>query len=145
VAKASLARIPVFGLATRMAQMIFIDRENNPGALQRLNQSIAELRDGISAYFFAEGTRSPDGRLMAFKKGGVMLAIKARLPIVPITITNSHNLLPKHKLRIKAGTIRVIISPPIETTDYDESGKDNLLASVRSAINRNLLIQGHHT
>ncbi len=142
VAKSSLSRIPVFGLATRMAKMIFIDRENNPAALQRLNQSIAELRNGISALFFAEGTRSPDGRLMAFKKGGVMLALKARLPIVPITIANSHNLLPKHKLRIKPGIIRVIISPPIETADYSEDEKEDLLVSVRSAISRNLSQQG---
>ena len=141
VAKASLARIPVFGLATRMAKMIFIDRENNPSALERLNKSISELRDGISAYFFAEGTRSVDGRLMAFKKGGVMLALKARLPIVPVTITNSHDLLPKNKMRIRPGIIRVIISPPIETAGYDESGKDDLLAKVRSVISRNLMPQ----
>ena len=142
VAKYSLSKIPVFGLATRMAKMIFIDRENNPSALQRLNKSISELRDGISAYFFAEGTRSKDGRLGPFKKGGVMVALKAKLPIVPITIANSHDLLPKHGLHIRPGTINVIISPPIDTTDYSEETKDDLLASVRSAISQNI---GRHS
>jgi len=138
VGKRSLSRIPVFGLAARMAKMIFIDRDNSAGSLETLNRSIAELKDGISAYFFAEGTRSEDGCLRAFKKGGVMLALKARLPIVPIAITNSHNLLAKHSLRITSGTIRVIISPPMETTGYTEDKKDHLLEAVRSAISRNL-------
>lgn len=138
VGKRSLSRIPVFGLATRMAKMIFIDRENNASARETLDRSIAELKDGISAYFFAEGTRSEDGCLRAFKKGGVMLALKARLPIVPITITNSHHLLPKHRLRIRPGTIRVVISPPLETAGVAESQKDDLLASVRAVISRNL-------
>ncbi len=139
VAKQSLARIPVFGLATRMARMIYIDRENTRSALKRLNQSLTELRDGISAYFFAEGTRSSDGRLMPFKKGGVMLAIQAHLPVVPITIANSHRLLPKNRLYIKPGTIRIIISPPITTRDYNENNKEDLLETVRSVIHHNLL------
>ncbi|MGD0822702.1 MAG: lysophospholipid acyltransferase family protein [Desulfomonilia bacterium] len=138
VAKKSLTRIPVFGTAIRLARMIVIDRDDAQGAREAINRAMHELTGGISAFFFAEGTRSLDGKLKQFKKGGVMLALKTKLPIVPITIIGSYDLLPKNANRIKPGMVRVIISDPIDTKDYTEDDRDALLERVRSVISANL-------
>lgn len=136
VGKASLARIPVFGLATRLIKVIYIDRSDSKRAIETLNQAIGALRGGVSALFYAEGTRSPDGRLRTFKKGGVMLAMQAKLPIVPVTVVGSFGVLPKKQLHIHPGRIRVVIADPIEPSAHAD--RDALLAAVRDAIQENL-------
>lgn len=138
IGKRSLEKIPLFGWAARRARVIFIDRSDSHKSIETINKAIKELRDGISAYFFAEGTRNFNGKLQSFKKGGVVLALKARLPIVPITILDSHKLFPKRALRIKPGVMRIIIGDPIETFPYGEGDKDMILEKVRSIIAQNL-------
>ncbi len=134
IAKGSLEKIPLFGWAARRAKVIFIDRKDTPQSVARINQVISELKEGISPYFFAEGTRSVGGKLQAFKKGGVVLALKAKLPIVPITILDGHKLFPKRAFRIKPGTINVVIGDPVETSSYAEEDRDTVLEKVRSTI-----------
>jgi 1-acyl-sn-glycerol-3-phosphate acyltransferase len=138
VAKKSLEKIPIFGWGARQIGVIFIDRSDTPQAIARINQTIKELKGGVSAYFFAEGTRGIGGKLQPFKKGGVVLALKAGLPLVPITFLDSHKLFPKKALRIKHGTMRVIVDDPIDTSGCGEKEKDLLLEKVRSAIAENL-------
>jgi len=138
VGKRSLGRIPLFGSAIRLARMILIDRDDAKNARNIINGAVRELKDGISACFFAEGTRSLDGHLQKFKKGGVMLALNARLPIVPVTIIGSHLLLPRNALGIKSGVLRVIIGDPIDTSGYSEKDRDMLLDKVQSVIRGNL-------
>jgi 1-acyl-sn-glycerol-3-phosphate acyltransferase len=138
IAKQSLEKIPLFGWAARRAKVIFIDRSNSPKSIERINQAIRELTDGISAYFFAEGTRGVGGKLQAFKKGGVVLALKAKLPIVPITFLDSHRLFPKRALRIKPGVMNVIVDEPIDTAPFTEEDRETVLEKVRSIIFENL-------
>lgn len=142
IGKQSLEKIPLFGWAARRAKVIFIDRSDSPKSIARINQAIKELKDGISAYFFAEGTRSVGGKLQAFKKGGVVLALKAKLPIVPITILDGHKLFPKRALRIKPGVMRVIVDEPIDTTPFTEEDRETVLERVRSIIFQNLQRHG---
>ena len=138
VAKKSLGTIPLFGWGARRIGVIFIDRSDSPRAIARINEAIKGLKGGVSAYFFAEGTRGTGERLQPFKKGGVALALSAGLPIVPITFLNSHRLFPKKALRIKPGTMRVIVDDPIDTSGYGENDKDRLVEKVRSVIAGNL-------
>jgi 1-acyl-sn-glycerol-3-phosphate acyltransferase len=138
IAKKSLEKIPIFGWGARQIGVIFIDRGDTPQAIARINQAIRKLKGGVSAYFFAEGTRGTGERLQPFKKGGVALALSAGLPIVPITFLDSHRLFPKKALRIKPGTIRVIVDDPIDTSGYGEQDKDRLVEKVRSVIAGNL-------
>lgn len=142
VAKKSLAKIPIFGWAAKLAHMIFIDRTDNAKAVEVINKAVRDLKDGISAFFFAEGTRSIDGMLKSFKKGGVVLALKAKLPIIPITIVGSHALLPKKALRIRPGKIKIIIGDPIDTSSYSEADKDLLVNKVRDVIAETLQRSG---
>ena len=97
-----------------------------------------DLTGGISAFFFAEGTRSLDGKLQKFKKGGVMLALKTELPIVPITIVGSYDLMPKKTFRVKPGVVKVIIGDPIDVSAYTEDDRELLLDRVRSVISTTL-------
>jgi len=138
VAKRSLAKVPIFGWCAKLGKIIFIDRGNSKAAIETVNKAIAELKDGISAFFFAEGTRSLDGKLLPFKKGGVVFAIKSKLPIVPITIVGSYKLLPKKCLRIRPGTLKIIVGKPIDTAQYTEKDRDYLLYKVRETIRKNL-------
>jgi 1-acyl-sn-glycerol-3-phosphate acyltransferase len=138
IAKGSLEKIPLFGWAARRAKVIFIDRKDTPQSVARINQVISELKDGISPYFFAEGTRNVGGNLQTFKKGGVVLALKAKLPIVPVTILDGHKLFPKSAFRIRPGTMKVIVGAPMETSSYAEEDRDTVLEKVRATIHQTL-------
>jgi len=113
IGKLSLSRIPVFGPAARRAGVIFIDRGDSEKARKELNRTITALKNGVSTLFFAEGTRSADGRLLPFKKGGVMLALQTGLPVVPVTVTGSYALFPKKQWFIRPGTVHVEIGNPL--------------------------------
>jgi 1-acyl-sn-glycerol-3-phosphate acyltransferase len=134
VAKKSLSRIPVFGWATKLGRMIFIDRADSAGAIETLNKAVSGLRNGISAYFFAEGTRSETGEMRPFKKGGFILAMKARLPVVPVTIIGSDRLLPKGRIGIRSGIMRIVVGDPVDTAGYTEETRDLLLRKVQDII-----------
>jgi 1-acyl-sn-glycerol-3-phosphate acyltransferase len=138
IGKSSLAKIPVFGWAAKSARLIFIDRSNNAKSIETINKAIKDLKDGISAFFFAEGSRGINGVLQSFKKGGVVLAIKAKLPVIPITIIGSYKLLPRSAIRIRPGILKVIIGDPIDTSSYGDDDKDILLQKVRNVIEKTL-------
>ena len=138
IGKSSLAKIPVFGWAAKSARIIFIDRSNNVKSIETINKAIKDLKDGISAFFFAEGSRSMNGVLQSLKKGGVALAIKAKLPVIPITIIDSYKLLPRSAIRIRSGILKVVIGDPIDTSSYGDDDKDILLQKVRNVIEKTL-------
>ena len=83
---------------------------------------------------FAEGTRSPDGRLLPFKKGGFILAIQAGVPVVPVAILGGHELLPKGSLRPRRGTMRIAFGEPIDTSGYSMETRDSLIEVARERI-----------
>lgn len=120
VVKKELFRIPFFGYVMRTTGYIPIDRSGGREAIRSLQAAAAQVQEGTSVVVFPEGTRSPDGRLRPFKVGGILLAIKAGCPVVPVAISGSHRVLPKGSFRVRPGRIRVKIGPPIPTV---ESGK----------------------
>jgi len=138
VAKRSLLHVPVFGWALWLAGFIFIDRSNRDQAIKSLDRAADRLRRGTSVAIFAEGTRSPDGALLPFKRGGFVLAIQAGVPVVPVTITGGREVMPKGRLRIRPGTIAVHFGAPIETKGYTYETRDALIARVRADIERRL-------
>jgi len=138
VIKKSLLKIPIMGQAFKLGRMIPIDRNDHKKSIETINRYARELRNGISAHFFGEGHRTRDGNLQPFKKGGIMFSITSKLPVVPITIVNSFNLLPSGALYIKKGTIRIIIGTAISTKDCCLENADLLLDKVRSVIAENL-------
>jgi 1-acyl-sn-glycerol-3-phosphate acyltransferase len=88
--------------------------------------------------FYAEGTRSPDGQIHAFKKGGVTLALRTGLPIIPLAISGTWKLLPKNALLIRpGGKVKIVLAPPIETTGMTLDDRDALNERVRATIVEN--------
>jgi 1-acyl-sn-glycerol-3-phosphate acyltransferase len=137
-AKKELFSIPVFGWAMKSAGMIRVDRKNKTKAKRSVNHALQHLQDTTaSAVLFPEGTRSTNGKLLPFKKGGFILAIRSKLPIVPITIIQSGNALPKGSLFIRKQHIQFIIDKPIYTENYCEDDRNVLLNQCREVIQKN--------
>jgi 1-acyl-sn-glycerol-3-phosphate acyltransferase len=83
---------------------------------------------------YPEGTRSPDGRLLPFKKGAFLMAVEAGVPVVPVTISGSFRVMPKGKVRVVPGTIRVTIHEPINTEGYSRANVSELVDRARSQV-----------
>lgn len=134
VTKRELLFIPVFGWALWFAGFIFIDRSDRERAISSLEQAARRVRGGTSIIVFAEGTRSPDGSLLPFKKGGFILALQAGAPIVPVSIRGGHALMPKGRLIAAPGTIEVVFGEPVETSEFSMETKESLIQVVRGRI-----------
>ena len=134
LAKRSLFRIPCFGWAIKLGGFIGIDREDRSRARESFSAAVAQLRAGASTLVFPEGTRSLDGRLLPFKRGGFLLALKSGLPIVPVGISGSLAVKPKGSLRITPGRVVVHYGRPIETEDFGIRGREELTSRVRQGI-----------
>jgi 1-acyl-sn-glycerol-3-phosphate acyltransferase len=135
IAKRQLFAIPVFGWAMKKAGYISIDRENAREALKAIEEASRRIREGTNIIIFPEGTRSADGKLLPFKKGGFTLALRAMVPVVPIGIYGSSALQPKgSSLPGKKGVIYIEIGDPIVLEGMDRSQKTRVMDDVRTAI-----------
>lgn len=135
VYKRELEKVPVFGWGLRWSNYIGIDRGRGAEARRSLDEAIGKIRNGASVLLFGEGTRTADGRLQPFKRGAFHLAVRAGVPVVPLTINGSYGIVPKHSLRIRPGTVDLVLSPPISMETV--TGKDaelELMERVRTAI-----------
>jgi HAD superfamily hydrolase (TIGR01490 family) len=131
VAKKELANSPGFGLMFRLADVAFVDRQDNAQARQALEPAVRKLRDGISLVIAPEGTRSATPALGPFKKGAFHVAMQAGVPIVPIVIRNSGELMWRGATTIHAGTVQVAVLPPVATEGWDVAGLDGHIRQVR--------------
>ncbi|MBS8240442.1 1-acyl-sn-glycerol-3-phosphate acyltransferase [Marinobacter lipolyticus] len=131
VIKKELRKVPLFGLALETSRNLFIDRSKGSDALSSIKRGVAQLPDGTGILLFPEGTRSRDGQLLPFKKGGFVIARDGGLPILPVTIRGSHDRLPKGTAAFSPGLIDVIIHPPVATAGRTV---EELMGEVRGTI-----------
>ena len=134
IAKKELFRIPAFGQAMHRIGYIPIDRSHGRQALKSLDEAAGRIAAGSSVLIFPEGTRSANGRLQEFKTGAVLLAIKARVPIVPLGFNGSYEVLPKGQLLPRSGEIVIHIGSPISTDHYKTSDKQVLASELHAAV-----------
>ncbi len=113
IAKKELFDIPLFGASMRRGGYIALDRGDGRKALQSLDAAAATIHQGKSVVLFPEGTRSPDGNLLPFKRGGFILARKADVPVVPVTINGSGKINPASQIRLYSGDITITLHPPV--------------------------------
>ena len=134
LAKKELFDIPFFGFAMKRAGYIPVDRADRKKAIASMGDAADRIRQGVSVIIFPEGTRSLDGNLLPFKKGGFMLALESGIPIIPIGISGSIDLMQKQSLRIQGGVVRLRFFPPIETAERTAEDRDRLMEEVHAAI-----------
>jgi 1-acyl-sn-glycerol-3-phosphate acyltransferase len=139
VAKKSLFDIPIYGKALAHSGHISIDRDNRRAAMESLNAAVETAQSGISPLIFPEGTRNTElDDLMEFKIGGMILALKCGLPVVPFVMTGTGKVMPKgakiidnrHMVRFKA---LPVIDPSQYTIKDREAFKDDLRAMMSAA------------
>ena len=134
LAKAELFKIPIFGRAMRAAGYVKIDRFNQKSAFESLREAARKMKNGVSVMIFPEGTRSRDGNIRPFKKGGFIMAVDSKVPIVPVILQGTWTIMAKSSLRINTGEVSLNIETPIATTGYTRDNKDDLIESVRTVI-----------
>jgi 1-acyl-sn-glycerol-3-phosphate acyltransferase len=132
--KAELRKLPILVRAFDLAGFVPLERGNRDQSLPAIDRAADALREGNSFLIFPEGTRSRTGELLPFKKGGFILAIKGQAPIVPVAISGARAAMRKGSLLIYPVTVRVRVSPPIETTGMALDDRDRLVEAVRAQI-----------
>jgi 1-acyl-sn-glycerol-3-phosphate acyltransferase len=136
LAKSELFKIPVFGRAMLGAGYVKIDRFNQESAFESINEAARKMKDGVSVMIFPEGTRSKDGSIRPFKKGGFVMAVDSGVPIVPVVIRGTWPIMAKSSLRINHGKVEMTLAKPIDTIGYSRETKEDLMERVRTAIFR---------
>lgn len=134
VMKAELRRIPFIGMGCEKAGHIFVDRRNHKQAARAINEALERLGDGIGILFFPEGTRSNDGQLLPFKKGAFHTAIEQQVPILPVTVSGTKEILPNKTLWLFPGRAKLVIHPAIETHGLAHEDLETLKQQTRNAI-----------
>jgi 1-acyl-sn-glycerol-3-phosphate acyltransferase len=132
--KESLFKWPIAGQAFTLAGFIPVNRGDRESAIASVEKATESLRRGQSFLIYPEGTRSPDGRLQEFKKGAVVMAIKAGVPIVPVACSGAHRVMRKRSLKIYPGKVLVEFLEPIDPSGYAFEQRDDLNDRVHDAM-----------
>jgi 1-acyl-sn-glycerol-3-phosphate acyltransferase len=138
VIKEELRTYPVLSFAAEKGGQIWIDRSNPKAAYESLLKAKDKLTGGTSMMVFPEGTRSRTGELGEFKRGAFRAAVELDLPILPITIINTRNILPPKTLDLFPGRAVMKIHEPVDTNDYDERSLNRLISDVKAIIQKAL-------
>ena len=133
MAKQELFRYPLLGRAMRMASLIPVDRGNRESGIAAVRAAAQVVKQGIHMTIYVEGHRSRDGRLLPFKKGPFYLAQECQVPVVPITISGTHELMPKGSFAIQSGWVTVTFHEPIPPEEF--GSREHLMGRVRTTIN----------
>jgi 1-acyl-sn-glycerol-3-phosphate acyltransferase len=135
IIKKSIFRIPILGWTMRYVGCVPVDRKGESGGRGSIEKASGLMRErGYSFLIFPEGTRSVDGKLHRFRRGGFFLAIAGGAPIVPVTIRGTFELMPKGRFGAKRGKVSVIFHPPVPVDGYSERNVAELVEKVTAAV-----------
>jgi 1-acyl-sn-glycerol-3-phosphate acyltransferase len=134
--KKELFKVPILKRIMLIGSLVPVDRGNRDAGISAVREATRAIEQGLNMTIYVEGKRSFDGKLLPFKKGPFYLAEECNVPVVPITISGTQEVMPKARFAISPGTVTVEFHDPIEPKDFGE--RDCLMAKVRAAINRGL-------
>jgi 1-acyl-sn-glycerol-3-phosphate acyltransferase len=134
--KKELFSYPILGKIMLIGSLVPVDRGNRDAGISAVREAVKAIQQGLNMTIYIEGKRSFDGRLLPFKKGPFYLAEECKVPIVPITITGTQEVMPKARFAIQPGTVTVQFHDPIEPADFGD--RECLMAKVRSVIDSGL-------
>jgi 1-acyl-sn-glycerol-3-phosphate acyltransferase len=143
VMKKELSQIPFFGWVAQATGHYFVSRDSSIKSLQEIDKVTERIRSGPSVLIAPEGTRSNDGRLLSFKRGGFFLAMRTGVPVVPMAILGGKEIMPKGSMKINSGYIKIRILPPINVKSLPSGkiGREELSRLVKEALEE-AVIQG---
>ena len=136
MAKSELFKYPLLGRAMRMASLVPVNRKDRDAGITAVKAAAEVVKQGINMTIFVEGGRSFDGKLLPFKKGPFYLAEECRVPVVPVTVSGTHFVMPKKRLAIKPGLVTVTFHIPVQPDEFGT--REDLMERVKAAINGGL-------
>jgi len=142
LAKKELLKVPILGYGMGFVNILAIDRTNRESALRTTKAATDRLRAGTSFGVFAEGTRARPGELLPFKKGGFYMAVEAGVPVVPVAMKYTDELMGKGTGVARPGTAEMVVLPPIETAGLSGDEVKRLTAQTHAAIAEELGVGG---
>lgn len=134
VMKQSLRRIPFVGKACEAAGFIFVDSSSPKAAAKTIHEAEAQLKNGASIAIFPEGSRTQTGKMDKFKKGAYQMALDLKLPIVPITINGSYDVMPIGSVLINPHKLELIIHDPIPTDHIQLENMREAAVKIRELV-----------
>lgn len=134
IIKQSLARVPLLGRAMLAGGFIAVDRSAKQSRKQALDAAVKTLRSGVSLLVFPEGTRNDSGQLLPFRPGPFQIAIRAGVPVVPITVHGATAIMPRGASHLRPGRVTLHFHPPVETAGLGADRAFELMRSVRAAM-----------
>ena len=135
LAKKELLKVPVLGVGMGFVNVMAIDRTNRENAIRTTEAAAKRIQSGVSFAVFVEGTRAKPGELLPFKKGAFYMARQAGVPVVPVAIKNSDVLMGKGTGEARAGTLEMVMLPPVETSGIEtDEDMNRFIAAVRDSI-----------
>lgn len=138
-----LFHVPFLGGHLRRAQHIPVDQRDARAAMRSLLRAAGRVRGGEAVFIFPEAHRSPDGQLQPFVSGAFFLALKAQVPVSPMALVGTREILPPNSYHIRPGRVRLLIAPPIATAGRAASEAAALAAEARAAIAALLAGEAH--
>lgn len=138
LAKKEVFRIPILATAMRQAGIIPVDRADHDAAAASVNRAIENLKHGLSYVVFPEGTRSVDGHLKPFKKGSFVMAIQARVWVVPVAVIGTQKLMRKGEWFVRPGEVVLRFGLAVDASQYTLDQRQELLDRVHSLLAANL-------
>lgn len=136
MAKIELSKVPIFSYWMKKIGCVFIDRKDIRQSLAAINEGAARIKNGSAMVIFPEGTRSADGKVGEFKAGSLKMATKSKVPIIPITIDGTIDIMNKKSLAYKAADVRIVVSTPVIIGEHVEASK--LSDYIKDIISNNL-------
>jgi 1-acyl-sn-glycerol-3-phosphate acyltransferase len=134
IAKKEVFKVPFMGWGMTRVGYVKIDREKPEQAWAHLFEAESKLKKGISLMFFPEGTRSPDGEIKRFKSGAFVLSVRTGVPVLPLTVVGTREIMRKRSLLFDPGTVDLVIQPPIRPDAFSLESKYEFAQVVRNQI-----------
>lgn len=134
LAKKEVFSVPILSKALHLAKLVPVDRADREAAAESVDTAVKYLKEGLSFLVYPEGTRSPDGHLLPFKKGTFVMAIRAGVPVVPVSLASTQRLMRKGDWTIHPGDVVVRYGPPVDASEYSPDQRDMLRQRVQDLV-----------
>lgn len=134
LAKKQVFSVPILSKALHLARLVPVDRADREAAAESVDIAVEYLKEGLSFLVYPEGTRSPDGHLLPFKKGTFVMAIRAGVPVVPVSLAGTQRLMRKGDWTLHPGEVIVRYGPPVDASEYSPDQREALRQRVQDLV-----------